>query len=36
MKVISYLATLPKKQEPSPESLQKQNDKANTLRYFVD
>jgi hypothetical protein len=25
MKVISYLSTLPKKQEPTPESLQKQN-----------
>ena len=36
MKVISYLATLPKKLEPTPESLQKQNDKANTLRYFIE
>ena len=36
MKVISYLATLPKKQEPTPEYLQKQNNKANTLRYFID
>ena len=36
MKVISYLATLPKKQEPTPKSLQKQNNKANTTRYFIN
>ena len=35
MKVISYTATLPKKEIYTPESLQKAQDKSNTLRYFV-
>lgn len=36
MKVVSYLATLPRKAEYTQESLQKANDKSNTLRYFVE
>ena len=35
MKVVSYTATLPKKEIYTPESLQKAQDKSNTLRYFV-
>jgi hypothetical protein len=35
MKLISYVATLPRKEEYTPESLQKANDKSNTLRYFA-
>ena len=35
MKVVSYLATLPKKENYTPESLQKAQDKSNTLRYFI-
>jgi len=37
MKVISYLATLPKKVNyTSAESLKAATDKANTLRYFIE
>ena len=37
MKVISYLATLPKKiNYTSAESLKAATDKANTLRYFIE
>jgi hypothetical protein len=36
MKVISYTATLPRKEEYTPESLQKAMDKSNTLRYFAE
>lgn len=36
MKVISYTATLPKKEEYTPESLRKAMDKSNTLRYFAE
>lgn len=35
MKVISYTATLPKKEQYTPESLKKATDKVNTLKYFV-
>jgi len=35
MKVVSYLATLPKKDQYTSESLQKAQDKSNTLRYFI-
>jgi hypothetical protein len=35
MKVVSYTATLPKKEQYTPESLKKATDKANTLKYFV-
>ena len=35
MKVISYLATLPRKDQYTTESLQKAQDKSNTLRYFI-
>ena len=35
MKVTSYLATLPKKDRYTEESLQKAQDKSNTLRYFI-
>ena len=35
MKVTSYLATLPKKDQYTAESLQKAQDKSNTLRYFI-
>ena len=35
MKVTSYLATLPKKDQYTAESLQKSQDKSNTLRYFI-
>ena len=36
MKVISYIATLPRKEEYTPESLKKAMDKSNTLRYFIE
>jgi hypothetical protein len=37
MKVISYLATLPKKEQyTSAESFKAATDKANTLRYFIE
>jgi hypothetical protein len=35
MKVISYTATLPKKEQYTPESLKKSTDKVNTLNYFA-
>ena len=35
MRVISYTATLPKKEQYTPESLQNATDKLNTLRYFA-
>jgi hypothetical protein len=35
MKVISYTATLPKKEQYTPESLKKATDKVNTLKYFA-
>ena len=35
MKVVSYTATLPKKEKYTPESLLKAQDKSNTLRYFA-
>ena len=35
MRVTSYLATLPKKDQYTAESLQKTQDKSNTLRYFI-
>ncbi len=36
MKVVSYLATLPKKEQyTSAESLKAATDKANTLRFFI-
>ena len=35
MKVISYTATLPKKEQYTPESLKNSTDKVNTLKYFV-
>lgn len=36
MKVISFTATLPKKEEYTAESLQRAMDKSNTLKYFVE
>ena len=35
MKVISYTATLPKKEKYTPESLKNTTDKLNTLKYFA-
>ena len=35
MKVISYTATLPKKEQYTPESLKNTTDKLNTLKYFA-
>ena len=35
MRVISYTATLPRKEQYTPESLQNATDKLNTLRYFA-
>jgi len=35
MKIVSYLATLPKKDQYTAESLQRSQDKSNTLRYFI-
>ena len=35
MKVISYTATLPKKEQYTPESLKNATDKLNTLTYFA-
>jgi hypothetical protein len=35
MKVVSYLATLPRKDEYTAQSLQRATDKSNTLRYVV-
>lgn len=35
MRVVSYLATLPRKDQYTAESLQKATDKSNTLRYFA-
>ena len=36
MKVVSYLATLPRKEQYSADSLQKSTDKSNTLKYFAN
>jgi hypothetical protein len=36
MKVVSYTATLPKKEQYTAESLKKATDKVNTLKYFVE
>jgi hypothetical protein len=36
MRVISYTATLPKKEQYTAESLKKATDKVNTLKYFVE
>ena len=35
MRVISYTATLPRKEQYTPESLKKATDKLDTLRYFA-
>jgi hypothetical protein len=35
MRVISYTATLPRKEQYTPESLQNATDKLDTLRYFA-
>lgn len=35
MRVVSYTATLPRKEQYTPESLKKATDKLNTLTYFV-
>ena len=35
MRVISYTATLPRKEQHTPESLQNATDKLDTLRYFA-
>ena len=35
MKVVSYLATLPRKEQYTPESLKKATDKLDTLKYFA-
>ena len=35
MKIVSYTATLPRKEQYTPESLKNATDKLNTLRYFV-
>ena len=35
MRVVSYTATLPKKEQYTPESLKNATDKLDTLRYFI-
>ena len=35
MRVISYTATLPRKEQYTPESLKNATDKLNTLNYFA-
>lgn len=36
MRVVSYLASLPRKEEYTAESLQRATDKLNTLRFFAE